>query len=89
MAATDSPFRGTDRFQVVRRLGAGGMGVVYEVIDHEREQRMALKTLHRLEAEALLRLKAEFHGLLDLQHPNLVRLGELHSAGAEQWFFTI
>src|SRR6185436_11165994 len=29
----DDDFCGTDRFTVLRRLGAGGMGVVYEVED--------------------------------------------------------
>ena len=38
-------FRGTDRFQVLRRLGAGACGVVYEVRDRELDTVVALKTL--------------------------------------------
>ena len=41
----DDEFPGTERFTVLRRLGAGGMGVVYEVQDHVRAEVVALKTL--------------------------------------------
>ena len=36
----------TDRYEVVRRIGAGGMGVVYEVEDKERGTKVALKTIN-------------------------------------------
>jgi serine/threonine protein kinase len=36
---------GNSRFEILGRLGAGGMGTVYEVFDHERKERVALKTL--------------------------------------------
>src|SRR5262245_7275217 len=78
----------TRRFEVVRVLGAGGMGVVYEAIDKERKSRVALKTLRTLEAEALLRFKREFRALSDIQHPNLVSLGELLEENG-QIFFTM
>lgn len=81
-------FIGTERFQVVGRLGKGGMGVVYEVLDLERNERCALKTLRKLSANAVLRFKNEFRALQDLDHPNLVRLGELFEAGGH-WFFTM
>ncbi len=81
-------FVGTERFHVLRRLGKGGMGVVYEAIDLERNERVALKTLRRLSANAVLRFKTEFRALQDLDHPNLVRLGELFE-DAGQWFFTM
>ena len=64
------------------------MGVVYEAMDHEREVRVALKTLRSPNAEALLRFKHEFRALQDLQHPNLVNLGELIEEQG-QWFFTM
>src|SRR6187397_935494 len=37
-------FSGTARFTVLRRLGAGGMGVVYEAQDLARNEIVALKT---------------------------------------------
>jgi serine/threonine protein kinase len=81
-------FRGTPRFQVVRRLGAGGMGVVYQAVDREQGIPVALKCLRRFDGEALLHLKREFRSLRDLTHPNLVSLGELVEEAGE-WFFTM
>jgi serine/threonine protein kinase len=73
-------FRGTSRFQPVRRLGSGGMGVVFEAIDHERGRRVALKTLPGLDPTLLFLFKREFRLLQDFEHPNLVSLGELFEA---------
>ena len=81
-------FAGTGRFQVMSRLGAGGMGIVYEAYDRERRTRVALKTLRTLTADAVLRFKNEFRILQDIEHPNLVSLGELIEDGG-QWFFTM
>ncbi len=83
-----SEFRGTDRFVIQRRLGAGSMGIVYEALDRERNTHVALKTLRHLEPAALYRLKNEFRALRNLEHPNLVSLGELIEAEG-QWFFTM
>jgi serine/threonine protein kinase len=81
-------FTGTERFQVLSRLGAGGMGVVYAAYDREQRARVALKTLKEPSPEALLRLKTEFRALQEIRHRNLVALGELHEAGG-RWFFTM
>ena len=64
------------------------MGIVYEAFDHERGMLVALKTVRQLDAQTLYRLKTEFRARVDLEHRNLVRLGELlHDDG--HWFFTM
>ncbi len=82
-------FAGTKRFMIIRRLGAGGMGVVYEALDRENNTRVALKTLRTFKPDAILRFKnSEFRALQGIQHPNLASLGELFDEGG-QLFFTM
>ncbi|WP_428268805.1 serine/threonine-protein kinase PknK [Haliangium sp.] len=73
---------------MLRSLGHGGMGVVYEAYDRERDMRVALKALRRLDTSRLVRLKREFRALAKLCHPNIVGLYELVCEG-EEWFFTM
>jgi serine/threonine protein kinase/tetratricopeptide (TPR) repeat protein len=81
-------FRGTRRFELIRKLGEGGMGVVYEAHDNERQMRVALKTLRDLDASSLYRFKREFRALTDISHPNIIGFYELVSEGND-WFFTM
>ncbi|MEZ4383456.1 MAG: protein kinase [Nannocystaceae bacterium] len=81
-------FASHKRFSIRRRLGAGGMGVVYEALDRERGEWVALKTLLGVSPLALYRFKREFRALSDVSHPNLITLHELFSEG-EQIFFTM
>jgi len=80
---------GTERYQVRRCIGAGGMGTVYEAFDRERGQPVALKKLRHFSPAALYLFKQEFRTLADVVHPNLVRLHELVATEAHDVFFTM
>lgn len=62
------------------------MGIVYEAIDLNSGQRVALKTMRATTGEALLRFKQEFRALQDIHHANLVRLGDLVEEAGQWWF---
>jgi serine/threonine protein kinase/tetratricopeptide (TPR) repeat protein len=88
MSQHSRDFLGTDRFRIRRRLGSGGMGVVYEAHDRETDKVVALKTLTRAEASHISRFKNEFRSLADVSHPNLAALYEFMADG-QFWFFTM
>jgi tetratricopeptide (TPR) repeat protein len=77
-----------DRFELRRRIGAGGMGEVYEAFDRETAEVIALKTLVRADGDTLTRFKREFRALQSTSHPNLVNLRELVRDG-DHWFLTM
>ena len=65
------------RYEVVRLLGAGGMGEVYETVDNTLAERVALKTIGAaapLDAQGIARLKAEVQTARQVTHPNVCRV---------------
>lgn len=88
MTQISNDFFGTARFKIRRRLGSGGMGIVYEAHDRDTDRVVALKALTRTEASHISRFKNEFRSLADVSHPNLVALYEFMADG-QFWFFTM
>src|SRR5262245_61876502 len=86
--AEHDTFTGSDRFAIVRRIGRGGMGVVYEAFDRERQMTVAVKTILGGDATDLYRLKREFRSLSNITHRNLATLYELF-AESSPCFFTM
>src|SRR6516162_1989893 len=64
-------------YGIVRRVGAGGMGEIYEVSHSRLAGRYAMKVLRpevAASAEALMRFQREAKVTSALQHPNIVQV---------------
>jgi len=83
-----SPLLSIGRFELVRTVGHGGNGIVYEALDQERAERVALKILHERGPTYLYRLKREFRALSRIRHPSLIALHELF-VEADNAYFTM
>ncbi|MGI9344363.1 MAG: serine/threonine-protein kinase, partial [Gammaproteobacteria bacterium] len=73
----------SDRFNLVRRLGAGGMGEVWLAQDSELDDAVALKILdpqYSTATEYVDLLRQECSRARALVHPNIVRVFDFHSA---------
>ncbi len=75
-------------YRVVRRIGSGGMGVVYEALQESPQRRVAIKLLHPrgTTPERLRRFRQEAELLGRLQHPGIAQILEAGSYpfGAQQ-----
>jgi len=84
-AHRQSPLSGTlGDFRILREIGRGGMGVVYEAEQVSLRRRVALKTLPFaavLDSRQLQRFQNEALAAASLRHPNIV---QVHSVGCER-----
>jgi predicted Zn-dependent peptidase len=76
------------RYKIVRRLGAGGMGVVYVAHDPELDRDVALKLVRpegsgMQSKEAALRLLREARAAAKVRHPNVVAIYDAGRMGEE------
>ncbi|HRW55420.1 MAG TPA: serine/threonine-protein kinase [Phycisphaerae bacterium] len=73
------------RYTITRKLGAGGMGVVYEAIQDQPQRNVAIKVLSSGTFSPLAARRFEYESgvLARLQHPGIARIIEagLHDAG--------
>src|SRR5215813_12817596 len=66
------------RYRIARWLGGGGMGRVYEALDTELDERMALKVLRAgLSDEAIERFRREVKLTRRIQHRNVARMFDI------------
>ena len=68
------------RYTVLRRLGAGAMGVVYAAYDQELDRKVAIKIVKprsRPTRDQDLRVLREAQALAKLSHPNVVQIYEV------------
>src|SRR5262245_6812686 len=73
-----------ERYRVVRFIGAGGMGAVYEAEHRVMQRPVALKVINRAytaNAAALERFSREVRAAAHLSHPNIVTTYDAEDAG--------
>ena len=75
--------------KIVREIGRGGMGIVYEAVQSSQDRRVALKVLPfaaALDPRQRLRFQNEAHAASRLRHPHIVPVYETGSAGGVHYF---
>jgi hypothetical protein len=69
LAGSMLPRRIANRCVLRRRIGRGGMGIVYEALDEQLDRQVALKTLPEVGSDEIAQLQAEARTMASLQHP--------------------
>ena len=77
--AADWPEMGSARYEIVRRIGQGGMGAIYLAQDWELRREVAIKVMRSpspaVEAEARMRREAQV--IARLEHPGIVPVHDI------------
>ena len=80
------------RYRILRRLGSGGAGVVYEARHEEMDRRVAIKILHDelfRTPSAFERFRREARAAGALAHPNVVTIHDFGRAGDSEAFLVM
>jgi len=79
------------RYKILKKLGAGAMGDVYQVKDLKNDSLVALKLLSKKETTSatIIRFKREFRLLAELHHPNLCSVYDFGTLRDGRSYFTM
>jgi serine/threonine-protein kinase len=72
------------RYQILKELGRGGMGIVFQAHDKQLREQVAIKILSPLlsnDEQALERLKREVSAARRITHPNVIRIHDISELG--------
>jgi serine/threonine protein kinase len=73
------------RYQIVRQVGRGGLGAVFEAIDNELNARVAIKEMLRVSPEAQDAFAHEASLLANLDHPMLPGVTDRFTEGVNHY----
>lgn len=74
-----------ERFEILREVGRGAFGLVFEARDRELGRLVAVKTLRPRRGLDAAALRAEAEAAAQLHHPNIVTVHDLGRSGHEGW----
>ena len=72
------------RYQILKELGRGGMGIVFQAHDKQLREQVAIKILSPIlstNSEALERMKREVSAARRVTHPNVIRIHDIFETG--------
>ncbi len=85
IAREEGPPPDVGRYRVVREIGRGAMGAVYEAQDTQLGRRVALKVLRALGADLRTRFEREARAMAQVAHPNVVTVYDAGEAGGHPY----
>ncbi|WP_199350963.1 protein kinase domain-containing protein [Haliangium ochraceum] len=81
------PVSSEDRYQIVERIGAGGIGEVFKIEDRVSGRVQAMKIMPR--ARGVANLRSEFLALARLRHDNIVSVSDYGLTESGHDYFTM
>lgn len=76
------------RYQILKELGRGGMGIVFQAQDKQLNEQVAIKILSPMvsgDSDALERLKREVSAARRISHPNIIRIHDISEMNGLQY----
>ena len=78
----------TERYEIIERIGSGGMADVYRAMDHKLNRYVAIKVLKREfreDKQFVAKFKQEARAVAGLSHPNIVNVYDVGNEGTVQF----
>ena len=78
----------TDYYKIIRIIGEGGFGKVYEVENQKTSEHFACKKLSKVNVINLEKFKNEINIMSKADHPNIVKLYQIYESHRSLYLIT-